>query len=275
MRSAESCAVSDSERLGGRVRTRQLLAALPYLVRIGRWSVPGGAALLGAALLVAASQLAGWGPGPALASLRLAAVALCAAAVLTLDDPAADTTAASPLPLRHRRGAGIVLAMAAVTVAWVALLGLASRLLGACTDDVCLVRVHVPVTLELVWLLAVGVAVATLAARRLGAPAGGLAAGPAVVLLHVAAHQLPDGWARVPLGTDPATWGPAHWRLVALAGAGGVLTLWAIRDPWTRIVGRLPDRRGAVPPASTTALAESVPSGDDGAFGADDGEDGQ
>jgi drug/metabolite transporter (DMT)-like permease len=115
---------SDPRR--GRVWARQTLAALPYLPRVGRWTVLGGALLLSAGLLWASTSES-WGTGPALSSLRLAAVALCAAAVFTLDDPAADTTAASPLPLRHRRAASGALAAATVVGMWLLLMRLASR----------------------------------------------------------------------------------------------------------------------------------------------------
>lgn len=214
------------------VRARQFVVALPYVPRIGRWSTLGGALVLSVGLLLWASSLDSWGPGPALSSLRLAAVALCAAAVFTLDDPAADTTAASPLPLRHRRGGSLASATTAVAGMWVLLLGLVGLLLPGSADAADIAGLRGRLTVELAWLLAVGAAVATVTARRLGGAAGGIAAAPAVVLVYAGAHQLPAAWTLVAGGPMDPAWGPAHRRLVVLALLGLLVTIWAVRDPW-------------------------------------------
>lgn len=241
-------------------RARQFLAVLPYVPRIGRWSVLGGALLLSVGLLLWASALDSWGPGLALSSLRLAATGLCAAAVFALDDPAADITAASPLPLRHRRGASLALAVTLVAGMWVLLLGLPSLLLPQGADAGCLAWLRKPLTIELLWLLAVGTAVATVNARRLGGTAGGIAAAPAVMLLYAGAHQLPAEWALIAGSPLDSGWGPAHRRLLVLALVGLVVTVWAVRDPWHRTFGRgrLGPLRGVwvvIVVAATVALA--------------------
>lgn len=239
------------------VRVRQTVAAVRYLPRIGRWSVLSGAMVLGTGLLLWTSTRAGWGVGPALSSLRLAGVMLCAAAVFTLDDPAADTTAASPLPLHHRRGASFLLAMATVGVLWSGLVGLASLLLTEGIADACLALVRGPLTSELLWLVAVGVAVATVTARRLGATAGGIAAGPAVVLLYAGVHQLPASWTLIAGGPLDAVWAPAHRRLVVLAVVAAVIALWAVRDPWQpAFLERA--RRGLLPAIGAASVLAAV-----------------
>lgn len=207
------------------------MALLRYLPRVGRWSALSGALLLSGVLLLWASTRDGWGPAAALGNLRLAAVMLCGAAVFTLDDPAADTTAASPTKLRHRRGAALGLALATMAVAWEALLRGGFLLLDDAADA-CLALVRWPLTVELLWLFAVGVAVAAVTARRLGGTAGGIAAGPTIVLLYAGVHQLPASWTLIAGGPLDPAWAPAHRRLLVLTLVAVAVAVWALRDPW-------------------------------------------
>lgn len=212
---------------------RQLRALAPYLPRVGRGAMLPAAATVGAALVLMASAFESWGSGPPIPTLRLVTVTLCASAVFLLDDEAAGTLASSPTSLRSRRGALTVLAATGVGMAWWGIVGLSAALLPEAAAA-CLAVVQGPLTVEIGALLAVAVVIASVAARRVGPTTAGIAAGPATVLLFVAATQLPRPWTLLPDGPSGASWTAAHERLLVVGAVAALMIAWAARDPWQR-----------------------------------------
>lgn len=221
--------MTGSARRAG-MRTPRPVSLVTYLPRVGRWSTLPGAAAVAAAILLIAAQTDGWGGGPPLSELRLGAVALAATLAFALDDPAADTLAASPTPLRSRRLWSLVLAVGALGALWAGLLGLSGALLPA-VADACLAVVRAPLTLELGLLGVTGVALGTVATRRLGGGAGGIVAGPGVVLVFFALVAVLGWLPGSPL--DPA-WSELHRRMLLSALVLTLVVVWATRDLWQR-----------------------------------------
>jgi len=154
--------------------------------------------------------------------VRLAALALCVGAAFLLDDPAAETIQSVPTPLLVRRLLRLALAAPALAASWVLVLQPA---------------VHAPaweLTLELGALLALAVAVAALIARGPGPALGGVAGGPAVLVLFGLAALLPHRWALLVPGPEDPRWTTAHarWAFVLAAGLGALV--WASLDPVRR-----------------------------------------
>ena len=170
---------------------------------------------------------------PQVIELRLAAIALCVGAAFVLDDPAAQSLAASPTPLLFRRLLRIVLLVPLVGVLWAVVLWHA----GASFTTA--------LTLELATMLVVTLAAAALAAPLAPDGRGGLAAAPALLItLTAALLLLPAGWTLfVADPADPA-WETSHLRWALLLGAAVAAFLAASRDPANprARVGRL--RRG-------------------------------
>ena len=155
-----------------------------------------------------------------LTELRLAAIGICVGAAFILDDAAAATVASAPTPLLVRRALRVGLATAPLAALWALLSWLAG---GAASWAV---------SLELAAMLALTLAAAALATRLRGDGRGGVAAGPALLVLLAAAYLLlPSRWGLFPGGPEDPLWTAAHqrWALILLAGVLGVL--WASRDP--------------------------------------------
>jgi hypothetical protein len=187
---------------GSRPRARQLLLLVRPTVRSADWRAP----VASGALAVVVGALTS-GVSPTL-RLEFAAVALALGASSALDDPAADSLAASPAPvaLRHAVRAGCALPLPAAI--WL-LLVLRSHGIDRGT-----------LTLELAGLLASALALGAVGAR-VGAR-GGTAAGPALLGLVTAAALSPASMSR-----------PLPWAMVlAVAGAAGAA---ASRDPATQV----------------------------------------
>ncbi len=161
-----------------------------------------------------------------LTELRLAAIGICVGAAFILDDAAAATVASAPTPLLVRRALRVGLATAPLAALWALLSWLAG---GAASWAV---------SLELAAMLALTLAAAAVATRLRGAGRGGVAAGPALLVLLSAAYLLlPSRWGLFPGGPQDPLWTAAHqrWALILLAGVLGVL--WAGRDPAWRPLG--------------------------------------
>jgi hypothetical protein len=145
----------------------------------------------------------------------LAALLLALGTALVLDDPAAATLAASPTTLWRRRRRRLALALALVSVAWVAVEGVAGH------RDAGLVPPG-SATLVLGTLLDVVLASAALAGGD--DQLGGAAAGPVLLGFVVVVAKLPERWSLLPVAGHERRWG--------LVLALGVLALLAAsRDP--------------------------------------------
>jgi fluoroquinolone transport system permease protein len=189
-----------------------------------------------------------WGPFLAAAGLGLAIVAVPAAATVTLtgedlvgllraaavcgalgvgfllDDPAARSiaTVPTPRPLRYAVRAGVILPAVAV---WWALV-LVVTVAGA-ADGIGAALPLGGVTVEAAALSAAALAVATARLRgarlRGGRDSGGIVAFPALLVLVVAASQLPPALALFVSPEDPG-WPAAHTRWAILLAAATAAT---------------------------------------------------
>lgn len=158
--------------------------------------------------------------GPHVIELRLAAIALCVAAAFMLDDPAAQSLAASPTPLLFRRLLRIALLLPLIAGLWAIVLWRAGE------------KFTTALTLELLTMLVVTLAAAAIAAPLVPDGRGGLAAAPALLtLLAAALLVLPAGWTL--FAHDPAdpAWQSSHtrWALVLVTAVATLLA--ASRDP--------------------------------------------
>lgn len=214
------------------VRGRQAIQLLPFVPRVGRWAVVPATAGMAAVMLGIAALFADWGAGAAATTLRLGAVALAGAVGFALDDPAAVTVAASPLPLRARRSLAAVGVLAASAVAWLLLLGTAGGLLDD-AGTACLTLMRGGLSWEAGWLFATVVLTAVVAGRRSGVT-GGTAASAAVILVYLAAHQLPARWSVLPGSPLDPMWASGHRHLMVITAVVAVVALLAMADPWRR-----------------------------------------
>ena len=209
-----------------RARQARLLAA--PTVRLASWRALPAAA----AVAVAVVQF----DGPQVTELRMAAIALCIAAAFVLDDPAAQSLAASPTPLLLRRLLRTTLVLPLVAALWAIVLWRAGE------------SFTTALTFELVAMLVVTLAVAAAATALVPDGRGGLAAGPVLLIMLTAALlMLPSAWtlfARDP--TDPA-WQASHNRWALLLAIGVATFLAASRDPAARRSLRRPRRCSARP----------------------------
>ena len=214
-------------------RARQaILLAWPSL-RTAAWVavLPVGALGLGVLTL----------DGPVVLELRLAAVALAAGAAFVLDDPAAETIAASPTPLLFRNLLRAALALPSVAVLWVLLLLYADAAPAWA------------LTLELAAMLAATLAIAALAAPLVPDGRGGIAAAPALlVLLGAAALALPDGFTLFAAGPFDVRWDASHERWASILVAAVLAFVYASLDPGRARLLALQARREPLAAAGTT-----------------------
>lgn len=166
------------------------------------------AALLGAAALALAVVRLG---DTQTLHVRLAALALCIGGAFLLDDPAAEIVESVPASLLFRRLLRLALALPVLTAAWALVLHSAGRAPAW------------ELTLELGALLAVALAVA--------ARAGGVAAGPTLLVLFGLAALLPGRWALLVPGPEDPRWSAAHARWALVLAAGLAAFVWASLDP--------------------------------------------
>jgi fluoroquinolone transport system permease protein len=161
-------------------------------------------------------------PGLEVWALRGGALLLALWAGFALDDPAEPTVAPAPFPLFTRRALRILLAVAALAACWALLL---ARTAG--TPPVG------GVTLEAATLLVVALATAAVASRLTGDQRGGLAAGPVLFGLTLAATRLPARLALLVAPGDPR-WADAHRRWATLLAVAVAVLLAASLDPGRR-----------------------------------------
>lgn len=197
-----------------RVRQARLLAR--PTVRMASWRALPAAGAIAVAMLHVSSA-------PAVIELRLAAIALCVGAAFVLDDPAAQTLAASPTSLLFRRLLRTTLLLALLAALWMIVLWRAGE------------NVMTALTLELVTMLVVTFAAAAVATTRIPDGRGGVAAAPVLLIILTAALLLlPTAWtlfARDP--ADPA-WEASHIRWALLLAIATAAFLAASRDPASR-----------------------------------------
>lgn len=167
--------------------------------------------------------------------LRVGAVLLAAGAAFAIDDPAATTLASSPTPLSVRRSLRLALALGACFAAWTAML----RIAGGPTHPAA-----AGISVEAAGMLAVALAAASVAAPWIANGLGGLAGGPTLVALLLAAMIVQQYWPQWALLAFPGTpaWEAAQLRWLLLAGAGGTLVALAALDPARRLLTPRPRR---------------------------------
>ena len=217
-------------------RARQAILLARPSVRTAAWVAVLPAGVLGLGVLTL--------DGPVVLELRLAAVALAAGAAFVLDDPAAETIAASPTPLLFRNLLRAALALPLVAALWTVLLLYAD------------VAPAWALTLELAAMLAATLAIAALAAPLVPDGRGGVAAAPALlVLLGAAALALPDGLTLFAAGPLDARWGASHERWASVLVAAILAFVYASLDPGRARLLALRARREPLAPAGTTDAA--------------------
>jgi hypothetical protein len=216
---------------------------LGHKARLVRWKPTLGGAVVGFFVLYQSSD--GWATGSMspLFSLRMAVLAMCLGAVFVLDDPAAVTVAAVPSPLRYRRGLRLILIAPLVATVWASQLLLVfvhatSRLHGGAEGLLPIWGL----TLEMVAMMMTGMAIAALATRWVSEGLGGVAAGPTLLVLVVAAAYLPYRWTLFPGSVDDPQWAAAHIRWAAIAVLATLLFMYFSRDPAARRILRLRSR---------------------------------
>lgn len=182
-------------------------------VRLASWRALPAAGALAVAMVYFFSA-------PTVIELRLAAIMLCLGAAFVLDDPAAQTLAASPTSLLVRRLLRTTLLLALLAVLWMIVLWSAGE------------HVMSALTLELVTMLVVTLAAATVAIPRIPDGRGGVAAAPTLlIILSAALLLLPGAWTL--FAHDPAdpAWQASHARWALLLVIAVTTFLAASRDP--------------------------------------------
>ena len=183
---------------------RPTLRALP-LARFG------GCAVAAAAVVWV---LGSTGDGQTLLGLQCAAVVLCVGAAAVVEDPAANTLAAVPPPLRFRRALRLAIGAAALALAW----GIVLRLGGIGAPWTAALTLQFSALAAVTWGLA-----ATL-------PRGAAVAGPAVALAFLVARLGLPAWT---FASSPNSGAARLLWIVFLAGGVAGLLL-ASRDPARR-----------------------------------------
>lgn len=164
--------------------------------------------------------------------LRVAAIALAASATFVFDDPAANVMDGKPVPPALQRIARLSLALPAIVVGWLVLLGWMEAGLGPIDERAMETLPRLDLSLEFAALLGIGWAVATLATRT-GQDPGGNVAALTLLAIVVILILLPERWslfpspANAPLLDEAASpqweaWIEGHRRWAVLA-----VTAWA------------------------------------------------
>lgn len=207
------------------VRTAQLRALGPVLVRVVRWQPVLVAA--------AASMTLLWWQDDRLAEqagavwlLRCVALLLAVASASALDDPTRPLLAAVPTPQWWRAALRMVVVVVPASLVWAAaLLWVAARTGGRVPGAA--------LTLEAAGLMALVLAVAGGLARWRGTDDPGLVAGPVVLGLGVLLPRLPGRLAMA--GLPGPGWDAAHVRWSVLLVAAAVVLALSVRDPAQRV----------------------------------------
>lgn len=201
---------------------RRTLSLLPPTARVVPLAAAVPAAVLGGAWLLLIRADA---PLHQVVSVvRGAALLVAAAAAFVFDDPAASITQPTPVPVRLRAGARIMVQLGVVTAAWSVVVAFASwRSAGA-----------LPVALlfvELATFVAVGWAVAAWWRRGSGDFRAGHVAAPALLVLFLAARELPQRLSLFTWNPADGAWTAAQTRWAAIAAVAVVAVIAALREP--------------------------------------------
>jgi fluoroquinolone transport system permease protein len=181
-------------------------------------------------------------------ALRISALLFALGAAFLLDDPARPITDHLPTPLWFHRILRLTLTVPLAAALWVINVWLA-RL----TDPGLQPLPIGDVTLEAASLVALSVALAAGLARFVPDGTGGVAAGPAILVLVGSALFLPAHLELFPMEAVDPRWHGAHdlWRWVLVGSLGGLA--WASLDPGRP---RLLRRRPVNWPAVRTSVVE-------------------
>jgi len=117
-------------------------------------------------------------------------------------------------------------------------------------------------TLEAAALLAVTLAAAAVATRRLGHGKGGTAAGPALLAFVMGMTAIGKYWPLFPQSPADPGWAPAHARWAAILAAAAIVLVAASLDPARRPMALrrgLWLRRHALTPATAGAPVAGKP----------------
>lgn len=208
-----------------------------------RWGAVSTSAVTAAA--VAALDLWAVPDGPGSGLTWLVAATLAGAVALALDAPAAELTAPSPVSLRFRAGARLLLVLPTLGV-WAAYgaVVVGQRSPGPVWWAVALVGAGLTLT----------AAAAGAVLQRAAHPEPGGPVASVVLLGVVALMVLP-----LPEGLQPFdVSGERTWSTTLWSGAGGVAVIllwWATADPWHRAPGLSPPRAPGGRPGSAGRCA--------------------
>lgn len=209
-----------------RVNVAVVSPLLAPTVRAMPWAPFLAAAGLGLVIVaVPAVMSVTLGPDDLAGLLRAVAVCGALGAAFALDDPAARTLETVPTPRPVRYAARLAALLPALAVWWAAVL--AVTVAGA-ADAIGKGLPLGGLTLEASALAAVALAAAALRIRA-QPESGGLTAGPAVLVLAVAATALPQ---RLELFASPGSpqWQGAHQRWAAVLAVGLAALAWTARQ---------------------------------------------
>jgi hypothetical protein len=212
------------------IRTRQLRALAPALVRAVRWQpVPAAGLCSGAVLWWQDDRTAA--AGDAIWLLRVVALLLAVALAFALDDRTRATLAAVPTPQWWRGGVRLLVAGLPAALVWGGVLAWVQHRSGGAVPGGAL-------TLEMAALAVLSVAVAGGLARWRDQPEPGLLVGPILLGAGLLIPQLPR---QVALAVLPGPdWAAAHLRWSVLLAVMAVVLAASWRDP----AARVPIRRG-------------------------------
>ncbi len=169
------------------------------------------------------------GPEGRVLALRIAAIFLALGTAFVLDDPTEETTGHLPTPRWMRRAVRVALVAPVVGLTWALLIPLAMR---SSVDTNPFPTGALTLELATLGIGALAISVAT--ARFVPEGMGGIAAGPILLGLIVAAHYLPQRLAVFQLDPEAPRWHAAHdvWRVLLLIAIAALL--FVSRDPWRR-----------------------------------------
>lgn len=200
---------------------RALLAAT-------QWQPLVAVALAGVAV-VEVARLAGHPDGALMQAGRYSLVVAAACAALVIDDPAASTLAASPMPLSVRRAQRLALAGASLALGALPVMVRAGLIGGRLPS-----RLQFDGALEIAVYAAFGCAVAATASRWGHEGSAGIAGACAVMVAFTTSVMLPS-YARLFPATPFAE--DARGRLLLNLAAATAVLIWSSSDPavrWSR-----------------------------------------
>jgi hypothetical protein len=224
---AVSLTAARGRRVSAIPKLRIVVELLRPTARLIPWRILAGS-MFGAVVLVSFLTRQVQSIAQPIGALRSAAVVLAMGASFVLDDPAEGSIDHLPVSRLVRRTVRTALALPALALGWFLALQIAPSSQGAAVPVAAL-------TLEYAGIVALATAAAAALAPYTPEGLGGVAAGPATLLLLGAAFALSH---KIPFFVsepgDPRWTASHHGWLVALVGlvlAAG----WLSRDPWRRL----------------------------------------